>query len=134
MSSGKEMGFLDHLEELRWHLVRALLAIVVIAIAAFVFKDIIFNEVLLAPKNPEFFTNKKLCELAVLTKLPNLCINTEPFQLISIKMAGQLMTHVWVSLFVGLILGFPYVFGEFWSFIKPALYDRELKHTRGAVL
>lgn len=132
-ANNSNMTFLEHLEQLRWHLIRAILAIVTVAIAAFVFKDIVFDKVILAPKNPDFLTNKLLCLLGDRVNIPKLCINIEPFQLISIKMAGQFTMHITTSIFVGLIIAFPYVFWEFWRFIKPALYEKELKHTRGAV-
>ncbi|MFC2096199.1 twin-arginine translocase subunit TatC [Bacteroidota bacterium] len=127
------MTFLEHLEELRWHLIRAFSAIILVAIAAFIFSDIVFDKIILAPKNPEFYTNKLLCQLGTLVNIPKLCINSEPFQLISIKMAGQFTMHITTSIFAGIIIAFPYVFWEFWRFIKPALYEKETKHTRGAV-
>ena len=134
MSAGnKEMTFLEHLEELRWHIIRAFLAILVIAIAAFFFRDIVFDKILLAPKNPDFLTNRLLCLLGEKVNIPKLCINTKPFQLISIKMAGQFTMHITTSIFAGIIVGFPYLFWEFWRFIKPALYEKEAKHARGAV-
>jgi sec-independent protein translocase protein TatC len=129
----KEMTFLDHLEALRWHLVRSILAIVLIAIAAFVFKDIIFDKIIFAPKAPDFFTNRNLCLFGQWVKVPALCINSKPFELININMAGQFSTHIMVSLIAGFILAFPYLIFEIWRFISPALYPREKKHARGAV-
>jgi len=128
-----EMTFLQHLEELRWHLIRAFIAVVAGAIVAFVFKDIIFDHIILAPNNPDFLTNRLLCQLSELVKVPALCINQNPIELISIKMAGQFTTHINISLIAGLILAFPYVFWEFWSFFKPALYEKEARYARGAV-
>jgi sec-independent protein translocase protein TatC len=128
-----EMTFLQHLEELRWHLIRSFIAIVSGAIVAFLFKDIIFDHIILAPNNPEFITNILLCRLSDLVKVPALCINQNPIELISIKMAGQFTTHITISLVAGLIIAFPYVFWEFWSFFKPALYEKERKYARGAV-
>ena len=128
-----EMTFLQHLEELRWHLIRAFIAVVAGAIVAFVFKDIIFDNIILAPNNPDFITNRLLCQLAELVKVPALCINQNPIELISIKMSGQFTTHINISLIAGLILAFPYVFWEFWSFFKPALYEKEARYARGAV-
>jgi len=133
-SQENNMTFLEHLEELRWHLIRAFSAIILIAIAAFIFSDFVFDQIILAPKNPDFLTNKLLCRLGNLVDIPKLCINSEPFQLISIKMAGQFTMHITTSIFAGIIVAFPYVFWEFWRFIKPALYEKETKHTRGAVL
>lgn len=128
-----EMTFLEHLEVLRWHLVRSFLAIFVFAVVAFIFSDFIFNKVILAPKMPEFFTNRLFCQLGQLINTDVLCINSKPFQIINIKMAGQFSTHIRVSLFGGLIAAFPYVFFEIWRFISPALYEKERSHSRGAV-
>lgn len=128
-----EMTFLQHLEELRWHLIRAAVAVVAGAIVAFIFKDIIFDKIILAPNNPDFITNRLLCQLSELVKVPALCINQDPVQLISIKMSGQFTTHINISLVAGLILAFPYIFWEFWSFFRPALYEKERKYARGAV-
>lgn len=128
-----EMTFLQHLEELRWHIIRSLVAIVIGAIVAFMFKDIIFDHIILAPNNPDFITNRLLCRLADMVNVPLLCINQNPVELISIKLTGQFTTHITISLVAGLILAFPYVFREFWSFFRPALYEKERKYARGAV-
>lgn len=125
--------FLEHLEQLRWHLIRSIIAIVMVAIIVFITKDFIFSNIILAPKNPDFFTNRFLCNLANNLNTPNLCINAEPLEIINIKMAGQFSIHIMVSLVLGLIVAFPFVFWEFWSFIKPALYEKEVQHSRGAV-
>ena len=79
-----EMSFLEHLEVLRWHLIRAFLGILVVAIIAFIFKDIVFNRVLLAPKLPEFITNRLLCDLGRRVNVLKLCINSQPFEVIGI--------------------------------------------------
>lgn len=136
-----EMSFLEHLEELRWHIIRSLIAIVVMMIIAFVFKDVLFNKIVLAPKNATFISNRLFCDfghyLAEVLNFKNpdiLCINTKPLNLISIKMAGQITTHIVVALVAGLIVAFPFVIREFWLFFKPALHSNEAKHARGAVL
>lgn len=128
-----EMSFLDHLEVLRWHLVRAILGIFIGAILAFVFKNILFDRVILAPKSAEFPTNILLCTIGKMTGILKLCINTLPLEIISIKMAGQFTMHILVSLVAGFILSFPWVFYQFWSFVVPALHSKEKKHARGAV-
>lgn len=128
-----EMSFLEHLEELRWHLIRSILAILLMAIIAFLFKNIVFDTVILAPRNPVFITNRLLCELGKAVNILKLCINTQPFEVISIKMAGQFSMHIVVSLIAGIIVAFPYIFYEFWKFIVPALYSKEKKYARGAV-
>lgn len=128
-----EMSFLEHLEELRWHIVRSALAILVFAIAAFIMKQFIFDSVILKPMTPEFWTNRMMAKLGELVGSDALIINQHPLNLIAIKMADQFMIHIVVSLIAGLILASPVVFYEFWRFIRPALYDKEKKHARGAV-
>ena len=136
-----EMSFLEHLEELRWHIIRSVIAIVVMMIVAFIFKNILFDKIVLAPKNPDFVSNRMFCEfghyLAGVFNLKNpdiMCINTNPPNLISIKMSGQITTHIVVALVAGLIAAFPIVIREFWLFFKPALHSNEAKHARGAIL
>jgi sec-independent protein translocase protein TatC len=128
-----EMTFLQHLEELRWHIIRSVIAVVVGAVVAFILKDFIFDKVILAPKNPDFISNRLLCRLADAVNVPVLCINQNPLKLISIKMSGLFTTHITISLIAGLIMAFPYIFWEFWSFFRPALYEKERKYARGAV-
>jgi len=129
-----EMSFLEHLEELRWHIIRSIIAIVILMVIAFVMKNLIFDSVILAPKEPDFFTNRLLCRLGQALDIEALCINTKPVNLISIKMAGQITTHITVALVAGLILAFPYILWEFWQFFKPALHKNEQENARGAVL
>jgi sec-independent protein translocase protein TatC len=129
-----EMSFLEHLEELRWHIIRSILAVVIFMVVAFMFKNLIFDTIILAPKNSQFITNRLLCGLGHLVNTNLLCINTQPFNLINIKMSGQLTTHIAVAMVAGVILAFPYILWEFWRFLKPALHSNEKKHTRGAVL
>ncbi|TVQ92337.1 MAG: twin-arginine translocase subunit TatC [Bacteroidetes bacterium] len=128
------MSFWSHLEELRSHLVRSAIAIVLLAIGAFIAKDIIFDYVILAPKEPYFITNRVFCHVSELLSAPALCINKNPVQIINIELAGQFKTHIIVSLIVGIIVAFPYILGEFWSFIKPALQPKERANSKGAVL
>jgi sec-independent protein translocase protein TatC len=128
-----EMGFLEHLEELRWHLIRAFIAIVLLGFVAFIFKDIVFDQIIMGPKSSNFFTNRALCNFGEWIHIKTLCINSKPFEVINIKMAGQFLTHIMVSIIAGIIVGFPYLFFEFWKFISPALHKQEKKYSRGAV-
>ena len=121
-----EMSFLEHLEVLRWHLIKSILGILVFAILAFIFKDIVFNKILLAPKLPEFITNRLLCDFGRSVNVLSLCINSRPFEVISIKMAGQFSMHIMVSLIAGFVISFPYVFHQIWTFVVPALYSQEV--------
>ena len=129
-----EMSFLEHLEVLRWHIIKSLVSVFIFGIVAFIFKDFIFNKILFAPKFPDFFTYRVFCKVAEIVKIPRLCINTVPMELISIKMSGQFSMHIMVSLVVGFIAAFPYIFYQFWRFIVPALYPKEKTVARGAVL
>ncbi len=131
--SKDEMSFLEHLEELRWHLVRASAAIVVGAVLVFVNYKFIFDSILLKPRNPDFITNRAFAWFAQQVNQPELAINTKPFELINISLSGQFTTHLMMAMVGGIILAIPYVFWEFWSFIKPALYEKERKHASGAV-
>ena len=129
-----EMSFLDHLEALRWHFIRSVISIFVFAIAAFIYKDFIFDSIIFAPKNPDFWTNRMFALLADYVGVEALKINSHELQLISIAMSGQFMVHIWTAIVVGLIVASPFVIYQFWSFIKPALYENERKHATGAVI
>lgn len=128
-----EMSFLDHLEELRWHIVRSAAAILIFAIIAFIMKGFIFDVVILAPRTPEFWTNQMFAKLGDLIGSDAVKINQVALKMQSIKIAGQFSTHIMVSIIAGFIVASPVVFYEFWRFIKPALYDKEKKHASGAV-
>ena len=132
-SSGKEMSFLQHLEELRWHLVRASAAVIICGVFVFLNKEFIFDEVILAPKNPNFITNRFFGWLAVQLNSPDLAINTKPFQLINIDLAGQFSIHLNLAIIGGIIIAIPYILWEFWRFVRPALYENERKHVTSAV-
>ena len=129
-----EMSFLEHLEELRWHIIRSIAAIMILMIAAFIFKNFIFSTVIMGPRHESFFTNRILCQLSErFLNSDALCINQQQFNLINIKMSGQLTTHIAISMVAGLILAFPVIIWEFWRFFKPALHQNEAIHARGAV-
>ncbi|WP_268122909.1 twin-arginine translocase subunit TatC [Roseivirga pacifica] len=131
----KEMTFLDHLEELRWHLVRSVAAIFVFTIAAFLAKSFIWDTVIFGPTKPDFWTYQKLCELAEAVKTPSLCIGKDiPMDLQNREITGQFTQHILSSFIAGLILAFPYAFWEIWRFIKPGLRGSEAKASRGAVV
>ena len=131
-SEEKEMSFLDHLEELRWHLVRSLIAIVVFALAAFLAKHLVFHIILLGPSRVDFWTYEMLCKLSDILNSTALCIDELPFIIQSRQMTGQFAMHITSSFVIGLILAFPYAFWEIWRFIKPGLYPKERNAARGA--
>jgi len=129
----KEMSFLDHLEELRWHLIRSLIAVVAFTIVAFLCARWIFQNIVFAPARPDFPTFKALCKLGNFLHYEGLCITDIPFQVQSRNMTGQFTMHIMASFIMGFMIAFPYVAWEIWRFIKPGLQIKERKYSRGAV-
>ncbi len=121
-----EMSFLDHLEELRWHVIRALVAIFSCAIVVYIFEGWIFENIIFAHKDPSFITYDIFSRIGV-------DFSPASFEIIQTEMAEQFFTSLKVSFWIGLIVSFPYVFYQFWKFIKPGLYSNEQKVTRGVV-
>lgn len=126
----KEMSFLDHVEVLRWHLLRSTAVILVFSIVAFLMKNFIFNVILFAPKSGDFITYRVFCEVSRFFGTDGLCIEDIPFTFQSLAMAEQFSVHIWTSITVGFIVAFPYIVWEFWRFISPGLYDKERKGAR----
>ena len=123
----KEMSFLDHVEVLRWHLVRSSAVIIAFAAVAFFMKDFIFDVIIFAPKNPDFITYRFFCEISRMVGTDGLCIDDIPFTFQSLAMGEQFNVHIWTSITAGFILAFPFVIWEFWKFISPGLYEKERK-------
>jgi sec-independent protein translocase protein TatC len=130
---GSEMTFWEHLDELRGTLWRSIIAIFATSIVAFMFKEILFDQIILAPKSKTFITYRLLCQLGESISMPSLCIDPSGFNLINISLSGQFMTHMNISLVAGLIVSLPYILWEFWRFIKPGLTEKEISNSRGAV-
>ena len=130
-----EMSFLDHLEELRWHLIRSTLAVVIIGCVAFVMRGFIFDTIIFGPKNLDFPTYRFFCNIATTFGIDSeFCGDKLPFTIQSRLMAGQFSAHIWTSIWAGVILGFPYILWELWRFISPGLHENERKHSRGFIL
>ena len=130
---GKEMSFLDHLEELRWHIIRAVGSIFVFAIIAFVFIEDIWNTVIMGPKSPNFWTYRMMCKLSDATGYADLCVKKLNFELQALGVSDQFTMALTSSLIIGLCFAFPYAFWELWRFIKPGLRQTEKQAARGAV-
>lgn len=129
-----KMSFLDHLEILRWHLIRIVIALIITSGLAFIFKRIVFDKIVLAPIYDNFITYQLFCDLSHYLNLGDkLCFSEMKFELINISMAGQFSMHIIVSLVAGVILAFPYFLFEVWRFIKPALKSKERNFARGIV-
>ncbi|MEX1381935.1 twin-arginine translocase subunit TatC [Lutibacter sp.] len=130
----KEMSFLDHVEELRWHLVRSSMAIFFFGTIAFVMKGFIFNTILFAPKDANFLTYRVFCKVSQFFGTEGLCIEDIPFTFQSLAMAEQFSVHIWTSITVGFILAFPFIIWEVWKFISPGLYEKERKSAKSFII
>lgn len=127
------MSFLDHLEALRWHLLRSIAAVMILTVVAFLAKSIVFGVIILGPSKVDFLTYRLLCDLGNYIGISALCIDELPFTIQSRQMTGQFSMHMTSSVVVGFIAAFPYVFWEVWRFISPGLYSKEKNAARGAV-
>jgi sec-independent protein translocase protein TatC len=124
-----EMSFLDHLEDLRWLLIRCTLAIIIGAAVAFFFTDFIFDHIIFGPKDPNFITYHWFCEASKFfgSDGEGFCNLTMNFTVQSRVMSGQFNAHIWTAITAGFIIAFPVILWELWKFISPALYDKEKK-------
>lgn len=132
-AEGEGMTFFDHLEELRWHIIRSIISILVFTIIAWVYQKEIFGGIIMAPTKATFWTNRMLCNLADITSIESLCFKPAAFILQSREVSGQFMMAFSQSIMVGLLFAFPYFFWEIWRFIKPGLKVKEARAARGAV-
>lgn len=130
-----EMSFLDHLEDLRWHLIRATSAIILVASITYIFSRALFKYIIFAPIDMSFPTYKYLCKAATFLDVEStFCGEELPMIIQSRTMAGQFSADIWTSITFGFILAFPYVIYQFWKFISPGLHDNERKHSRGFII
>ena len=128
------MSFLDHLETLRWHLIRATLAIVIAGIVAFLAKGFIFDVLLFGPRSASFWTYDVLCRISTAGGVDGgFCFDEMPFRIQSRTMGGQFSAHIWVALSAGFIIAFPYVIYEFWRFVAPAMKENEKRNAKGFI-
>ena len=125
------MSFLDHLEDLRWHLIRSVMAVLIAGVLAFVAKDFIFDVILFGPKKASFVTYEILCQLAQYINLDeSFCFK----EIQSRTMSGQFSAHIWTSITAGFIIAFPYVIYQFWKFISPGMLANEKRHAKGFII
>lgn len=124
-SNPDEMSFFEHLEDLRFTIIRSIVGIMVFAILAFLLKEFIFNTIILGPQKAGFISNRFLCRLGTLIGSDAICINQNTIKIINIEMAGQFKAHLVISIISGIVLGMPVVLREIWTFVKPALNPGE---------
>lgn len=131
----KEMSFLGHLEELRWHLVRSASAVFLFTIIFFIFSEQVYNHFLLAHLKPDFITYQLFCDFFNLFGMESdFCsVNFAEKKLQSIKVTSQLMNSIWSSFILGVIISFPYLLWEIWRFVSPGLTANEIKRSRGFI-
>ena len=130
----KEMSFFEHLEELRWHIIRSFIAIFVVAIVVFLSKDWVFNTIIFGPKNPDFLTYRAICWLSNSLGLQEgLCFSPVKFDLQAVDFGETLTLHMTVSFMLGIVVSFPYIFWEFWRFVSPGLKMGERRSAIGVV-
>ncbi len=128
-----EMSFLDHIEDLRWHIIKAVASVFIVTVVAFIFKDIVV-EIIMAPKHMSFPTYVVLCDIATFFGMDmTFCAQKLPFEIEVRKVGGQFSAHIWTSIYAGLIIAFPYVLYQIWSFISPGLEKNERKKSRGFI-
>jgi len=127
----KEMSFMEHLEELRWLLVRSTIAVLIGATATFFISDFIFDSIIFGPTNPNFITYRLFCELSNYVGFQeSICVTELPFVIQNTDMEGQVTILIWTCITVGFIFAFPYILWLLWSFISPALYEKERKNAK----
>ena len=129
----KEMSFLEHLEELRWHVVRSLAAVLIFTIGAFIMAPWIFHNIIFAPARVDFPTFTWLCNIGKFFGSDAVCVQEIPLKIQSRFMTGQFSMHIVSSFVIGIIVAFPYIAWELWRFIRPGLYAKEKNSSRGAV-
>ncbi|OYU56332.1 MAG: twin-arginine translocase subunit TatC [Chitinophagaceae bacterium BSSC1] len=130
-SEKAEMTFIDHLEELRSHIIRSVLAILVMATVIFIYRDWIFDYIILGPVNPDFISYRALCNFSHWAHMGEaLCMPPVKVEMQTTTFGGQFLGAISIALVGGVIAAFPYIFWEFWRFVKPALKDTETKNTR----
>lgn len=130
-SEKAEMTFIDHLEELRSHIIRSVLAILIMATVIFIYRDWIFDYIILGPVNPDFISYRALCNFSHWAHIGDaLCMPPVKVEMQTTTFGGQFLGAISIALVGGVIAAFPYIFWEFWRFVKPALKDTETKNTR----
>ena len=129
-----EMSFLDHLEDLRWHLIKSTAAITIAATAAFLAKGFIFDVLIFGPSKASFITYQLLCKASQYIGMESFCFTELPFRIQSRTMSGQFSAHIWTAITAGFIIAFPYVVYQLWKFISPGLHKDERKHSRGFII
>ena len=130
----EEMTFFDHIEELRWHIIRSAIVWLVAAIAIFMGIDWVYDTIILAPANESFVTYSGLCNLGRWLHLGDgLCMPPVKISFQVTEVNGTFTSAISIAMIGGLIIAFPYIFWELWRFIKPALTPKERRYGTGSI-
>ena len=133
-TSDDEMSFIDHLEVLRWHLIRSVLAVVICAIIVFIFTDFFVDDIVFGPTRADFISAEWMCKMGRAVGVGDaLCFKEVKTQFIETTMTGQFIANFTVAFIGGFVLAFPYIFWEIWRFVKPALSDKESRQASGII-
>jgi len=127
------MAFTDHIEALRWHIIRSVIVIAVVSIIVFFRIEWIFTNIILGPAKDDFISYRMLCKVGKMMHIDALCMQSLQIRFQNNELSGQFMMSFSASAMIGFIISFPYVFWEFWKFLKPALKQSELKYAKGIV-
>lgn len=132
----KEMSFMDHIEDLRWLLVRSTFAVIGIACACYFIDDFIFDTIIFGPKDPNFVTYRFFCEVTHYFGVDDTyaCAQEFNFKIQNQEVSGQFSMYIWTLITAGFVIGFPYILWEVWKFIRPALYEKERKMAGSFIL
>lgn len=128
------MSFIDHLEELRWHLIRSVIAVIIAAIVVFIFSDYVVDQILFGPTRSDFIASRWMCQFGHKIGIGNtLCFPAVDAKFLETTMTGQFIASFTLAFIGGFVIAFPYIFWEFWRFVRPALSDKERKTTNGII-
>lgn len=128
-----EMSFMEHLEDLRWHVIRIILVIILFSIVFLVYPEFIFDKIILAPKDPDFITYKFFCNIGERFGIGGLCYTTLDYKLFYLNLSSPFLLYIKIAFMGGVIFAFPYILWEIWRFVKPALLSHEKSNLGGAV-
>ncbi|MFI5172037.1 MAG: twin-arginine translocase subunit TatC [Chitinophagales bacterium] len=129
-----EMTFMEHLEDLRWHIIRIVLVIVILSIVFLLYPQFIFDKIILAPKDSNFITYRLFCNLGERFNIDGLCYTTLDYKLFYLNLSSPFLLYIKIAFMAGVIFAFPYILWEIWRFVKPALLSHEKSNLGGAVL
>jgi sec-independent protein translocase protein TatC len=129
-----EMTFMDHLEDLRWHVIRSVLVILALSVFFLIYPQFIFDRIILAPKDPDFITYRIFCSLGHWLNTDALCIKVLDYKLFYLNLSSPFLLYLKIAIMGGVIFAFPYILWEVWRFVRPALYQNEIRNLGGLVL